>query len=109
MPSFLLMFLKAKLVALLFLIRLVCAYPIGMLQTILLSMYTIISRSVPQPDVFQLPVQSVGALTSLIKIVFVLLISVSFLNKNTVLFPCITFRFYFFMMFYFVFNFNACL
>jgi C4-dicarboxylate transporter len=32
MPSFLLMFLKAKLVAHLFLIWLVCAYPLGMLR-----------------------------------------------------------------------------
>jgi hypothetical protein len=32
MPSFLLMFLKAKLVAHLFLILLVCAYPLGLLD-----------------------------------------------------------------------------
>jgi hypothetical protein len=64
MPSFLLMFLKAKLVAHLFLILLVCAYPLGLLETILLLLYTIISRSVPQPDVFLLTMQSVGALTS---------------------------------------------
>jgi hypothetical protein len=82
MPSFLLMFLKAKLVAHLFLILLVCAYPQGLSETTLLLLYIVISRSVPQPDVFLLPMQSVGALTPLIKIVFGLLISVSFLNKN---------------------------
>jgi hypothetical protein len=82
MPSFLLMFLKAKLVAHLFLIRLVCAYPLGMLETFLLLLYTVISRSVPQPDVFLLPMQSVGASTPLIQIVFGSLMSVSFLNKN---------------------------
>jgi hypothetical protein len=69
MPSFLLMFLKAKLVAHPFLILLVCAYPLGLSETILLLLYTIISRSVPQPHVFLLPMQSVGASTSLIKIV----------------------------------------
>jgi hypothetical protein len=36
MPSFLLMFLKEKLVAHLFLILLVCSYPLGLLETILL-------------------------------------------------------------------------
>jgi hypothetical protein len=41
-----------------------------------------ISRSVPKPDVFLLPMQSVGASTSLIQIVFGSLMSVSFLNKN---------------------------
>jgi hypothetical protein len=82
MPSFLLMFLKAKLVAHLFLTLLVCAYPLGLLEAILLLLYTVISRSVPQPYAFLLPMQSVGASTSLIKIVFGLLISVSFLNKN---------------------------
>jgi hypothetical protein len=81
MPFFLLMFLKAKLVTHLFLIRLVCAYPLGMLETSLLLLYTVISRSVPQPDVFLLPMQSVGASTSLIQIVFGSLMSVSFLNK----------------------------
>jgi hypothetical protein len=82
MPSFLLMFLKAKLVAHLFLILLVWAYPLGLSENILLLLYTVISRSVPQPDVFLLPMQSVGALTSLIQIVFVLLTSISFLNEN---------------------------
>jgi hypothetical protein len=82
MPSFLLMFLEAKLVAHLFLILLVCVYPLGLSETILRSLYTVISRSVLQPDVFLLPMQSVGASTSLIKIVFVLLMLVSVLNKN---------------------------
>jgi hypothetical protein len=82
MPSFLLMFLKAKLVTHLFLIQLVCAYPLGMLETFLLLLYTVISRSFPQPDVFLLPKQSVGASTSLTMIVFGSLMSVSFLNKN---------------------------
>jgi hypothetical protein len=82
MPTFSLMFLKEKLVAYLFFIQLVCAYPQGLSETILLLLYTVISRSVPQPDVFLLPVQSVGASTSLTKIVFGLLMSVSFLNKN---------------------------
>jgi hypothetical protein len=50
--------------------------------TIILLAYTVISRSVPQPDMFLLPMQSVGASKSLIKIVFVLLISVSISNKN---------------------------
>jgi hypothetical protein len=75
---FLKMFLKAKLVARLFLILSVCVYPIGASETTLLLLYIVISRSVPQPDVFLLPMQSVGASTSLIKIVFSLLISVGF-------------------------------
>jgi hypothetical protein len=78
MPFFLFMFLKAKLVAHLFFIQLVCAYPLGLSETNLLLLYTVISRSVPQPDVFLLSMQSVGASTSLIKIVFCLLISVTF-------------------------------
>jgi hypothetical protein len=82
MPSFLLMFLKAKLVAHLFLILLVCAYPLGLSETTLPSLYTVISRSVPQPDVLLLPMQSVQASTSLTKIAFCLMMSVSFLNKN---------------------------
>jgi hypothetical protein len=82
MPSLLLMFSKEKLVAHLFLILLACAYPLGLSETILLLLYTVISRSVPQPDVFLLPMQSVGASTSLITTVFGLLISASFLNKN---------------------------
>jgi hypothetical protein len=82
MPFFLLIFLREKLIAHLLLILLVCAYPLGVSETILLLQYTVISRSVPQPDVFLLPMQSVGASTSLIKIVFGLLMSVSFLNKN---------------------------
>jgi hypothetical protein len=40
------------------------------------------SRPYPQPDVFLLPVQCVGASTSLTTIVFCLLISVSFINQN---------------------------
>jgi hypothetical protein len=36
MPIFLLMFLKAKLVARAFLIQLVCAYPLGLSETTLL-------------------------------------------------------------------------
>jgi hypothetical protein len=82
MPFFSLMFLKAKLVAHLFLIQLVCAYPLGLSETTLVLLYTVISRSVPQPDVVLLPIQSVGALTSLTKTVFCLLMSVIFLNKN---------------------------
>jgi hypothetical protein len=68
MPLFSSMFLKAKLVAQLFLIQLVCVYPLSLSQTTLLLLYIIISRSVPQPDVFLLPMQSVGASTSLTKI-----------------------------------------
>jgi hypothetical protein len=62
----LLMFLKTKLVAHLFWILLVCAYPLGLSETTLLLLYTVISRSVPRPDVFllPLPVLSIGALTS---------------------------------------------
>jgi hypothetical protein len=81
MPFFSSMFLKAKLVAHLFLIQLVCAYPPGLSQTTLLLLCIVISRSVPQPDVFLLPMQSAGASTSLTKTVFCLLMSVSFLNK----------------------------
>jgi hypothetical protein len=55
MPFFLLMFLKAKLVAHLFLILLVCAYPLGLSETTLLLLYTVISKSVPQLDLFLLP------------------------------------------------------
>jgi hypothetical protein len=40
MPFFLLTFLKAKLVAHLFLIQLVCTYTLGLLETILLLLYT---------------------------------------------------------------------
>jgi hypothetical protein len=82
MPFFSSMFLKSKLVAHLFLIQLVCACPPGLSETTLLLLCIVISRSVPQPDVFLLPMQSVGASTSLTKIVFCLLMSVSFLNKN---------------------------
>jgi hypothetical protein len=84
MPFLLLMFLKAKLVAHLFLILLVCAYPLGLSETMLLFYFycIVISRSVPQPDVFLLPMQYVGELTSLIRIVFCLLISVSLFNQN---------------------------
>jgi hypothetical protein len=77
----LLLLLKAKLVAHLFLILLVSTYPLGLSETILL-LYILISRSVPQPDVFHLSMQSVGASTSLTKIVFCSLMSVSFLNRN---------------------------
>jgi hypothetical protein len=66
----------------LFLIQLVCAYPPGLSETTLLLLCIVISRSVPQQDVFLLPMQSVGASTSLTKIVFGLLMSVSYLNKN---------------------------
>jgi hypothetical protein len=93
MPFFLLMLLKAKLVAHLFLIQLVCAYPPGLSETTLLLLYTVISRSVPLPDVFLLPMQSVGASTSLTKTVFFLLTSVSFLNKNI----CSLFLYHFFV------------
>jgi hypothetical protein len=51
MTFFLLMFLKEKFVAHLFLILLVCVYQLGLSETILLLLYTVISRSVPQPDV----------------------------------------------------------
>jgi hypothetical protein len=93
MPSFLLMFLKAKLVAHLFWIQLLCAYPLSLSETTLLLLSIVISRSVPQPDVFLLPMQSVGALTSLTKIVFCLLISVSFLNQNNYSFSYAPFSF----------------
>jgi hypothetical protein len=76
------MFLKAKLVAHLFCILLICAYPLGLWETTLLLLCILISRSVPQPDVFLQPVQSVGALISLVKILFCFLILVSFFNKN---------------------------
>jgi hypothetical protein len=93
MPFFSPMFLKAKLVALFF-IQLVCAYPPGLSETTLFLLYILISRSVPQPDVFLLPMQSVGASTSSTKIVFCLLMSVSFLNKsNCSLFLVSPFRF----------------
>jgi hypothetical protein len=82
MALFSLMFLKAKLVVHLFLILLVCAYPLGLSVTTLLLLYIVISRSVPHPDVFLLPMQSVGASTCLTKNVFWLLMSVCFLNKN---------------------------
>jgi hypothetical protein len=85
---------RAKLVAHLFLILLVCAYPLGLSETTLLLLHIVISRSVPQLDVFLLPVQSVGALTSLTKIVFCLLMSVSVLNQNNFslfLFPLFVF------------------
>jgi hypothetical protein len=82
LPFFSLMFLKAKLVSHLFLIQLVCAYPLGLSESTLLLLYIVISRSVPQPDVFLLSMQFVGASTSLTKIVFCLLMSVSFVNKN---------------------------
>jgi hypothetical protein len=85
MPSFLLMFLKAKLVAHLFLIRLVCAYPLGLLRDY--STFTVHRNF----KMFLLPMQSVGASTSLIQIVFGSLMSVGFLNKIIVLFPCIIF------------------
>jgi hypothetical protein len=88
------MLLKAKLVAHLFLIQLVFAYPQGPSETTLLLLYIVISRSVPQPDVFLLPMQSAGASTSLTKIVFCSLMSVSFLNKdNCSLFLCRIFVF----------------
>jgi hypothetical protein len=77
-----LMFLKAKLVAHLFFILLVCAYPLGLSQTTLLLLCILISRSVPQPDMLLLPMQSVETSTTLTKIVFCLLTSVGFLNQN---------------------------
>jgi hypothetical protein len=83
MLFFLFMLLKAKLVAHLFLILLFCAYPLGLSETTLLLLYIAVLRSFPQPDVFLLPMQSVGALTSLTKIVFCLLMSVSFLNQKS--------------------------
>jgi hypothetical protein len=108
MPFFLLMFLKAKLVAHLFMIQLVCAYPVGLSETTLLLLCIVISRSVPQPDVFLLSMQSVGASTSLKKIVFCELMSVSFLNKNNYsLFLYHLFVFNCIILFHFVFR--ACL
>jgi hypothetical protein len=56
--------------------------PTRSIRDSLLLLYIVISRSVPQPDVFLLPMQSVGASTSLTKIVFCSLMSASFLNKN---------------------------
>jgi hypothetical protein len=102
--------LKVKLVAHLFLILLFCVYSQGLLETILLLLYTVISRSASQPDVFLLPMQSVGALTYLIKIVFGLLISVSFLNKNSCSLSLHhLFVFNCFLLCFIFFNFSACL
>jgi hypothetical protein len=42
---------------------------------IIIVIVVVTSRSVPEPDVFLLPVQSVGAFTSLLKMVFCLQIS----------------------------------
>jgi hypothetical protein len=79
MPFFLLiLFSEAKLVAVLFLLQLVCAHQISLSETTLLLLCIVISRSDPQPVVFLLPMQSVGASTSLTKIVLCLLMSVSF-------------------------------
>jgi hypothetical protein len=80
MPFFSLMFLNAKLVAHLFLIQSVCTYPLGLSETTLLLLYIVISRSVPRADVFLLPMQSVGASTSLTKDC-ILLTDVSQLSK----------------------------
>jgi hypothetical protein len=110
-------FLKAKLVAHLFLIQLVCAYPLDLSETTLLLLYIVISRSVPQPDVFLLPMQSVEASTSLTKIVFCKLMSVSFLNKNNCSLFFITFSFlivfyyasFFSLFLYHLFVFNCIL
>jgi hypothetical protein len=55
MLFFSLMFLKAKFIARPFWIRLVCAYPVDQSETTLHLLRIVISRSVPQPDVF-LPV-----------------------------------------------------
>jgi hypothetical protein len=77
---------------------------------ILLQLYTIISRSVPQPDVFLLLMQSVGASTSLITFVFGLLISVSFPNKNNCSLSLYhLFVFNCFLLCFIFFNFSACL
>jgi hypothetical protein len=80
MLFFLFMFLKAKFVAHPFWIRLACAYPVGQSETTPHLLCIVISRSFPQPDVFLLPVQSVGALTTLTKIAFRLRILVSLFN-----------------------------
>jgi hypothetical protein len=88
------------------LILLVCAYPPGLSETTLLSLCIVISRPVPQPDVFLLPMQSGGALTSLTKIIFGLLISVSFLNQNNCslfLYPLFVFNCILLFFFYFFF------
>jgi hypothetical protein len=72
--------------------------------------YIVMSRSVPQPDVFLPPMQSAGASTSLTKILFCLLMSVIFLNKNNCsLFLYQLFVFNCILLFHFVFNFSACL
>jgi hypothetical protein len=54
----------------LLLLLLITAYPPGLSETTLLLLYMVISRSVPQPDVFLMPMQSVGASTSLTKLYF---------------------------------------
>jgi hypothetical protein len=104
MPFSLLMCLKAKLVAHLFLILLVWAYPLGLSETTLLKLYIVISRSVPQPDVFLLPMKSVVASTPLTKIVFGLLMSVSFLNKNN----CSLFLYHLFVFFFLFYCVSFC-
>jgi hypothetical protein len=77
---FFLMFLKVKFVTHPFWIMLVCAYLLGQSETTLLLLCNIPPKSVPQPDVFLLPMQSVRALTSLMKIVFCLLTLVNLLK-----------------------------
>jgi hypothetical protein len=73
---------RVLLLLLLLLVLVECAYPPGQSETYLLLLCIVISRLVPQPNVFLLPVQSVGALTSLTKIVLCLLISVSFFQTK---------------------------
>jgi hypothetical protein len=71
MLFFSLMFLRATFLAHLFWIRFVCTY----------SIFTVNRNfKVPQPDVFLLPMQSVGTLTSLTKIIFRLRILISLSN-----------------------------
>jgi hypothetical protein len=91
-------------------ILVICAYSLGLSETILLLPYIVVSRSVPQPEMFLLPMQSVGASTSLIKIVFGLLISVRILNKNICsLSLYYLFVFNCFLLCFLFFNFSACL
>jgi hypothetical protein len=73
---------KGKISAYLFWVLSVYACPLAQSEATLLLLFIVISRSVSQPVVFLLPMQSVGALTSLIKITFFLLTLVSFFNQN---------------------------
>jgi hypothetical protein len=89
MPLFLLMCLKAKLVAHLFWVLLVCSYPVDISETTLLLLRILTSMSVPKPHVFLLSVQFVRALTCLVNMELCLWIIVSFLIKIFSPFFCI--------------------